>query len=573
LFTAKKQIIQNESGNIIIVIALIGMIAGLIGYWTSLSDKTDKEIRSLGTIQSATFMRADFKNTIKKSLNETNTACPLIATFKSKFKNFNVATSDALITKVYEDNISTDPFNEISDPSATNYAETKCFFNINRYAGLKWEKLKISIRRTTEPNYMSLANFISVDIQAVFRVGGKPTVLKYQLKYRIDVLTMDRYGVIFTNSGAGDVFTIPSGSSVNINSPVLFDYTGRSTGTPLALKNLIALPVDGRLIFSKEAFTTAPSLNSSTPVINFLTTKTLYHVFRQGLEYGHLPGGAFKPPYEINSSQWTELLDFTHIKNSYALPNSTPEAIVYNDPDIVHKYSLNPGDNSNTASIYNRIAEKTSGEENTLLDSCRPATDITSGPYPLLIHNNISTNFTIDFSNNTDSDHPPVFCGVIVAKDLKIILNGQNSTQDFYRHHVIGKFILSGKIQIVNAGSLSIHDLSQFTEDTIDYAGITMNITNLRTQYFNQKYYSTQNFFLPFFKTYPTLLSNDTELQLSTNLNRYYFPRSTRSFFSNSPCGPGSAYRCRTPNIPVPAKEDLVHAHWGELMYEVYDLE
>lgn len=552
------------------------MIAGLIGYWTSLSDKTDKEVRSLGTIQSATYMRADFKNTIKKSLSETNTACPLSATFRNQFKNFGVTTANAFIERTYTDNSSTNTFNEISDPAATNFAEIKCFFNISRYAGLKWEKLKISIRRTTEPNYMTLANFVSADIQAVFRAGGKPTVLKYQLKYRISVLTMDRYGLIFTKSEAGDLFTIPIGSSVNINSPVLFDYSGRSAGTPLALKNLIALPADGRLIFGKEAFTTAPSLSSLSPnnaVISFLTTKVLYDVFRKGLEYGHLPGGAFKAPYEINFHQWTELLDFTHIKSSYALPDTNPTAIVWNDPHIVNKYDDRPGNNSNTASIYNRIADVTSGQEKTLLESCRFAEDISSGPYPLLIHNNITKEFTIDFTNNKDVNHPPVFCGLIVAKDLKIILNGQNSTQEFYRHHIIGKFILSGKVKIINAGSLTIHDLSTFTDDNIDYAGINMDITNLRTQYFNQKYYSTQNFFLPFFQTYPTLLSTDAALQLPASADRYYFPRSTRSFFNNFPCGQSNAYFCRNPNIPVPTKEDLVERLWESLMYEVYDLE
>jgi hypothetical protein len=570
LFIAKKHNLQNESGNIILVIALIGMIAGLIGYWTSLSDKTDKEIRSLGTTQSATYMRADFKNTIKKSLNGTNTACPLTATFKNTFKDFSVTSANAVINRTFTDNPSTTTVNEVSDASIT---ETKCFFNISRYMGLKWEKLKISVRRTTEPNYMSLTNFIAVDIQSVFRVGGKPTVLKYQLKYRIDVLTMDRYGVIFTNSSAGDMFTIPSGSNLNINSPVLFDYSGRAAGTPLALKNLMVFPVNGRLIFGKEAFTTAPSLNSNAAVISFLTTKTIYDVFKQGLVYGQLPGGAvFKPPYEINNSQWTELLDFTDIENNYALPNQSPTAIIWNDPLVVHTYGIPAGDNSNTASIYNRIAGVTSGKENTLLNSCRPATDITSGPYPLLIHNNRTAAFTIDFTTNTDVDHPPVFCGLIVAKDLIIKLNGQNSAQDYYRHHIIGKFILSGKVIIINAGSLDIHDLSTFTDEAVDYPGITMDIANLRTQYFNQKYYSTQNFFLPFFDTYPTLLSTDIALQDVTKTDRYYFPRSTRSFFKD-PCGTGGAYRCRTPNIPVPSKEDLVQTHWQTLMYEVYDLE
>ncbi len=161
-----------------------------------------------------------------------------------------------------------------------------------------------------------------------------------------------------------------------------------------------------------------------------------------------------------------------------------------------------------------------------------------------------------------------VFCGVIAAKNLIIKLNGQNSTGAYYRHHIIGKFILRGKIKIENQGSLAIHDIMDFSEGLAEYPGISFDISNLRTQFFNQKYYSTQNFFLPFFESYPLpLLQNDNNLL--GNPNMYFFPRSTRAFFNTS-CGPGT---CRTTTIESPAKEYLVQNHWGRLLYDIYDLE
>ena len=37
----------------------------------------------------------------------------------------------------------------------------------------------------------------------------------------------------------------------------------------------------------------------------------------------------------------------------------------------------------------------------------------------------------------------------------------------------------------------------EFSEDMIEYIGFPIDITNLRTQAYNQKYFSAQNFFLP----------------------------------------------------------------------------
>lgn len=552
------------------------MIAGLIGYWTSLSDKTDKELRTLSTTQSTVFMRADFQNTIKKSLSGTNPIanCPanITTTLKNTFKDYMVPSAAAIFEREYNDNAATTNINEVKAN-----AEIKCFLNINRYPlELKWDKLKVVIRRSTEPNFMTLSNFLAVDVLAAFKNKGKPTVLKYQLKYRIDVMSLDRYGIIFTNAYAGALFDIAAGSKLAINAPVLFDEPDRSKYIPL--NNLMLLPDTGQLVFNKENFTSAPRFTTTSSVISFLTNNGIYKVFKKGIEYNHLPkDSSFRAPYDPlfgSDSQWKEDLDFRQIQDAplgneaYPLPNKAPIALIFNVTEFA-RYNVSV-DHSNTASIYNHMFNTLSGvSEKKLIDSCKKIQDPSVGPYHLLTHNNFDKDFTIDFTKNISSDYPPVFCGVIAAKNLIIKLNGQTSTEPYYRHHIIGKLILRGKIKIVNQGSLTIHDLLNFTEDLVEYTGISLDVSNLRTQFFNQKYYSTQNFFLPFFESYPIPLLQNDSILMSNNLNRYFFPRSSRAFFHVS-CGSGF---CRTNSIDSPPKEYLAQNHWTRLLYDVYDLE
>jgi hypothetical protein len=554
-FTVKKHLIQNESGNLLMVIAIMGLISGLIVYWTGLTDKVDDEIRALSATQSTTFMRADFKNTIKKSLQGKNTPCSLSGTFRDKFKDFQKSSSDAVLDKVYT-----------SGFTGTN-TELKCFLNISRYAGVTWDKIKISIRRTTDPNYMTLSNFIAADILAVFKAGTKPMVLKYQMKYRIDVLTMNHFGVMFTNSTSGPLFDIAPLAKLKIVSPVLFDETNRSDPIPLA--NLMNLPDAGRLIYAKQTYTTAPGFSSNADVITFLTTKNIMDVFKKGIEYNQLlKGSTFKAPYEMNPTQWVEQLDFKDIINGgYPLPDTSPQAINYNAPNTVYAYNSTIN-HSNTADIYNHMFGAANNEK-LLTSSCQKVTDISSGPYHLMIHNNLNQDFVIDFTKNIETDFPPVFCGVIAAKDLIIKLNNQTAGEDFYHHHIIGKFILKGKIKVENSGQLNLHDIMEFTEDLVEYPAVDIDITNLRTQFYNQKYFSTQNFFLPFFENYPTpLLTSDASL-MGTDENKYYFPRSTKTFFDQN-C---VSKKCRNPNIPTPTMEHLAQTHWTRLLYEVFDVE
>lgn len=558
-FTAKKSILNNESGNLVMILAIVTMIAGAIGYWVSLSSKVDNEIRILGASQVSTFLRSDFQNTIKKALQGRLTAnCPLVATFQSSFYNF--ANSDPIIEKNYQDNLAT-PTNEV-----TSSPEIKCFFNPSRYNNLNWEKVKIIIRRTTEPNFMTLSSFIAADVFASFKMGGKISMQKYQFKYRLDVLTLDHFGMIFTKSNqTGPIIELQNDSEVKINSSVLFDLPSRINSS-FSLASMMKLPDSQKLVYLKEVYTPAASFTTSQPIVDFLSTKALSGVFKRGIQYNALVKNAnFKLPYEINDSEWKEFLDMKPIaSDGYPLPNTNVASAIYNPLTAQHTHTYSV-DRLSTALTY--VAMYGSDSQKEVIQSCKKVLDFASGVYNIYIFNHLDQDFTIDLSNNKEEGYPPFFCGLIAAKNLTVILNDETASSAFYQHHLIGKFILSGKLIVKKRGRLNIHDLMEFTEDEIEYTDILVDAQNLRTQFFNQKYYSAQNFFLPVFK--PSLYPNVTGTALLSSADRFYVSRSTKAFFVNNCAGK----KCRTPDILSPAAEDLATRHKGNLVFEVYDVE
>jgi hypothetical protein len=92
---------------------------------------------------------------------------------------------------------------------------------------------------------------------------------------------------------------------------------------------------------------------------------------------------------------------------------------------------------------------------------------------------------------------------------------------------------------------------------------------------YNQKFYSAQNFMLPFFRKniVYTTVPND-KIQDESFPDRFYVPRSTRSLFndtSSTTCGQSGV--CRVANIPSPPLDKLLINHWRNLVFEVYDVE
>lgn len=562
-FTARKSLLKNESGNILVIFSFIALITGSIGYWMTLTTKVDKEISGLGATQATSYLRSDFQNTIKKALQGklSVSACPILSEFKTKFYDF--LNTDPKIEKNFLDNPGTSSINEV-----VMNPQIKCFFNPARYDKIKWDKVKILIQRNSEPSFISLSNFISVEVLVAYKINGTPRSHKFQIKYRIDVLTLNHYGLIFTNSLLSPLINLQGSSNLKINSTVLFDLPVRINSS-IPLNNMISLPDYQRLSYQNDVYTPASSFNITDDIVSFLNTHSISEIFKKGIQYNSLPKDiSFKMPYEINPNEWKEYIDMIPITQSgYPLPKTNPQSVIYNSLTglITHYYS---GEKLTTQETYDLYPE----HKKEVSSSCKSVLDLEAGVYNLYLFNHLDEDFTIDFSDNKDPDYPPVFCGIIAAKNLKIILNNESSSSNFFQHHLIGKFILSGGLIIQNSGHLNIHDISEFNGDQYDYYTFPIESQNLRTQFYNQKYYSTQNFFLPVFRPnkYPSVTGNS----LLNSIDRFYVSRSTRVFFNTIKNIPGLGQKLtRTDNILSPDAKDLINRHKNNLVFEVFDAE
>lgn len=251
----------------------------------------------------------------------------------------------------------------------------------------------------------------------------------------------------------------------------------------------------------------------------------------------------------------------------YPLPQLTSQksVVATNASSVIHEFGSNFNPltfHSNTKQIFNSIY----GDGKKLFESCN-ASNIDGGQFNLIIFNNINQDFTIDFSENNSSSSPPSFCGLIAARNIKIILNDEEKGP--HREHLfIGKLLVKGSIHISRNGNLRIHDIATVNSDSIKDIRPEISLENLKFQFYNQKYFSAQNFTVPFFKD--NSIYNSTAVQ-----HMGYVPRSTRSFF-NQVCdmpAPNPHFRCRQKEITSPDMKTLTRDLGKKLIYDISILE
>lgn len=574
--TAKINFLKNQKGNLVITLAISSLILGGIAYWTKISSKIGEDIQGLYGQQISTLLRSDFKFTIKKLLEGTLSIseCPVTVSkniIKDKLHNFVYSTP------LVPFEINDDP-NTLQTDEVAGDTKTKCFFHPSRYGnGIKWNRLKVEFKRVSVPSLQEMASFITVDVKISYRLNEKNFSKTFNFKYRLGVFRLDRFGLIFTKSNAipnNPLISLPNNETANnsyvrVHSTVLFDMPNpRSSNVDVDLSRFLSTDTK-KLIYLNEVISSIKKFNIDDISSEFLTNKPLDSVFKKGIQYQALPTDSnFKMPYEINDSQWREIID---MKPAYEDAYPLPETSLIPFPSTSTPRSAIFGTTNNVIATFDRNNSYTKKNTYEVFGTIKPisqsciSNDPTSGRFQIYLFNHIDQDFTIDF---TKPNSLPVFCGAIVAKNLTIKMNGLEPSDNNFNHHIIGKFILSGKITIVGKGALHIHDILEFTDDQMNYNISNFDSNKLRLQFYNQKFYSMQNFYLMVFAPdkYPTLSTN--QLQEPNNNYRFYVPRSTRTFF-NEVCG--SYYRCRTNNIPSP--DDWILNKWEDLVFEVRHVE
>lgn len=554
--------LDNQSGNFLVVFAIIALIGGTIGYFMTLNSKVDTEVRSLGATQRTVYMKSDVRETIRKTLMGTNKDCPsaMVSTLRSKFIDFNASIDSAKYKYTYKWLPGPPPYTIDLDPNAI------CFLHQNRYLGIDFRSVTIDFLRASEPNLITLSSFVTVNVNIGFVSGGKSSALKYALRYRVDVLTLNHFGLI--SISPNNMFNIVNDGKVDVEAWTLLDQDDR-----LKAKNLesfVNFPDTTKVQYNKKFWMAAPKITLGANGLDFMKNKKIDDVFRYGIDFAVLPStGPFEAPYEVAPDQWNDTFNYDIMDKIYVLPklNGGTSAISSPTMGVIYKYNFmddgttayNESDNKFTSKIYEGLY----GNKNQLFKSCDEST--ITGQFNLLIFNNFNEDFVIDFSGNTDvSASPPVFCGLIAARSVTFILNDKD-TDDLKHNHFIGKIIVKDTIRVQNKGELHIHDIMEVTNDKIGY-GIA-DLSNVKAQFYNQKYFSSQNFQLPFFKD-PSVYGAAGS---TTNPVAHYLPRATKVFFDKDCAG----FKCRKDEIDVPVKEALIqNPTWNNnLLFEVFSVE
>ncbi len=568
-----KNIFLNERGNLTVTIFLIVMITGAVGYFMTLSDHVDDEIRVLGGTQATSFLKSDVQETLKRTLRDGNSGdCVLGNSIRDMFRNMQLPSSQSIFNReVKRPNTSPSTKEAYVAYLASVNDQYSCFFHPARYgAGVEFNYFKIEMKRSANPNMVNLSNYITAEVLIRMKAAGRSFSAKYLLRFQVDVHTMASYGVIFsTGSSTTPVFSVANpDTQVTFDSKVLLDQTDRSK--PVMLSRLTEF---NQVKYTQKVNLAASNIVTDSNDMSKLQEVNLREIFKEGVVFDAFPDRNQVVPWALSNGQYNDLFNYDLLAvGRYPLPRllSNESAMSTSSGGITHLYSKDkekndiPGGiesvNKNTKSIY----ELMTGDQKNLYKSCS-SVDVTTGVYNLIIFNNLNEDFTIDFSQNSTLSTPPVFCGLIAARNLTIILNGSAAVAEAHTHHLVGKLLISGQIRFQSSGKFVFTDILDLDQDTVSPYEIMDDHTSVQIQYFNQRYYSAQNFTLPFFKD-PSIYTPSGTDYYTTHANRFWVPRDTKELFTR-PC---NGKMCRYTPIGSPdTPEKILQLHSAALLYEV----
>lgn len=557
-----KKIVKNESGSILLGLTFLAIIAGGVGFYMSVNDNADKDIRNLGGIKTLSYLKADIENTLKKTISGKNNQCPVAITneLRNKFIKFSTSAEDAQYKIL------------ITENDIKNSPVTRCFFNPARFS-IDFKELAIDINRTSEPNFLQGSSILTINTRIATQLGKTRNQHKYLTRYNVSIKNLESYMLV--SDSTNKLFDLDNGANLLVNGDILIDQNDRNKS--YLLDNLITSSFD-QIRYGGSVNVAAPSLVIGEAGKRFLEHNPITNIFSTGLNLDALPLTITAPYQYANAQKWSDIFDYSNITEYYPLPqlNSGTAIIGSNNHGLIRKFGQDHKTNTNfdpksfhnnTNNIYTRIYGANGGKF--LAKSCSPS-DIESGYFNILIFNNFAEEFIIDFRENKapeNGTNPAVFCGLIAARSITIYLSDETPSTP---NEFLGKIIVKDKIKVIGKGTLRLNDLVSASNEQIlnPAARSLINLANLKLQYYNQKYFSSQNFALPFFTDSSVYTSSSPDYL-------FYVPRATKDFFNQS-CDlpvPDASLRCRQAEIKSPDIKFLTSNLGDKLVYDIRILE
>lgn len=521
------------------------------------SKRVNTAIKGLDSVRLQTVFSSD----IKKNLGSLFSHRPPATCRPDMAKRFQtLATLEHQTLQSFKPNEKTFPPN--NDAIASD-ALVRCLLNASKYdlREVKLHKLKASFTQASLPNLN--AYYIDINSQVQISLHGGTTGainFRFNFKHRVSIKSMEDYGIIFTRYNK----TAPLFNSGTYRKISVFGKVAITNTTP---RNLSFAHLTHRDKADVTYFSLIESQGEKLEVSNEIDSMieqgslSFNENFKQGIEFNSFRNKQGTPlvlPWNRYSNQYQDIFWYDLIRDIYILPKLDSRISVAKVGNSFYQYgqkqdgdidlSLTVGDNQrNTAKIFQRLT----GSPSDLVDTCKKPNPAIGKFHPL-VFNHLNEDFIIDFSQNNTLGRPPIFCGAIAAKNLKIILN-TNPSPELNKHYFIGKLIISGNIEIVGGMSnkeVIFLDSSRLTSSQIDGYVLPDDATvdDVASSLFLQKFFLTQNFFLPLLEAAPVGGSAS-----------FYRPRSLKEFF-NEPCGtsptstPPENGRCRSASIPSPER-------------------
>lgn len=569
----------------LVIITIISTIGACIAYFINATDLVDSEIRGLGATQQLSYQKAEIENSLIKWLEgRPSPACnPVKNALIDKFTNFQLSDQESRI--VFEQASGSPATPIINFNSSFPNVHLPCFMNPNRYREFSLKDFKAEFFRIGQPNYMGLSNEVGALITFEMhynRGAGAAKIFrqKYNFRYRLEASSLGNYGLIFTRSPVGD-------TAISANSP-------GSTKTFVLAKTLVLGPSpeltnlasygsgsSDYTEFQNEVHVSSGHLVIDNTSLEYVKNNGFDKIFTKGIVTDAIPSTETNPGYiyptNFGGQAWQESFNYYYWDQVGHLPLTSSLR------------TASPAPPSGGTSYYSNSIEGTSvalddvklrdtnqifssplhgSEPANVFTTCAFTT--TGGPNQsrMMTWANMNNSFTIDLRRNTDAATPPVFCGMIAARDITIILNDlednpSTSDSEFTHHYLIGKFIVSNGIKIQGKGKIHIIDGLDFQKEDINLPGVSVvNPSLIQQHIYSFSYTSYRNFFMPF------LRANTSYTSLGADLG-WITPMSVIDWGFTNPCPPpATGFRCpSTMNVPT-----LVIDSAGKKTYPLIDL-
>lgn len=553
-----KRLLNNQQGNLLMVVLLTLSIGSAVFLYMMSSDRVAQSVSELKDTQSQVVLRAEISNNLSKLFSGRGInplLCPnsVVTELKNKFANFEATAEQAQF--LFDQSFTT------TTPAFSNQY-VRCLINPNKFSSLSISRIRWQTVRTTEPNLVSMTSDVSSSI--IVMVKGSKSINKfdYSFKHRVKPRSVDDYTLIYTNYSNKKLIN-SSVAPVTVMGKTLLS----SGATEPSLTHLISLKA------TEPKVTYLDTVNVSAQQIKVTDTdlvdlnadgRSLSDSIPNGIISNALTDIATLP--WSDTSKFNDRLQYTYMDDFYILPYGSGNTLLKQNNEPFS----NSVSNNNTNDIFGAAAgllavyDPPENVPEAVSKTCLKSNS-GYGQFNIFVFNNINQTLTIDFTNNKNEPgndlRKAVFCGVVAANKIIVKLNNE-TTPETMNNYLIGKFIVRDEIEVQGNGHLFILDGINFKNSDVQDGLPQGNLASeVSTQMYMQKFYMTQNFFLPFFYSSPT------------GTDAHYFKAKSISDFFASPCpAPNASKNCRNETITTP-ETDVILQFKDNLIYDATALD